>query len=454
MSKKYIKEWEQRLNPKRFRRTSVRDVPRGWNPFDSDFSRVVMSAPFRRLQDKAQVFPLEPNDFVRTRLTHSIEVSSVARSLGVRVENWLLEKGHLGEEKRGHIPSILAVSSLVHDIGNPPFGHFGEQCVKDFFRESEDLLLDLDEKEQADLLNFDGNVQGFRLLLKLGLASDEFSYNLTFPTLATVVKYPKDSKEGNKGKEGTISFKKYGFYQVEAGKYKEINDTLGLLNERHPLCFFLEAADDICYSVSDIEDGFNKKTLSLEYLLNTLDERFRDDQECNDLYKLILKKKEEYKERKNDVSLIVQDCRVFSQIKMINSAIESFQTSHDKIISGEITGELLENSPSGQLRKFFDDIAVKNFNHKDVIKSELIGETVISYLLKKLTKAALSSNWNVSKTVDGKLYSLISYQAKYAKERTEYKNDKYLKLLMVIDFVSGMTDSYALSLYKELNGIK
>jgi len=198
-SMKCIENWNNRLNPERFRGTTAKDIPPNWNPFDSDYARIVMSAPFRRLQDKAQVFPLEPNDFVRTRLTHSIEVSSVARSLGVRVENWLKENQHIGQDKIGHIPSILATASLAHDIGNPPFGHFGEKCIQTFFRDNESKLTFLSDEEKSDLFYFDGNVQSLRLLLRLGLASDEYSYNLTFPTLATTVKYPKDSINGNKG---------------------------------------------------------------------------------------------------------------------------------------------------------------------------------------------------------------------------------------------------------------
>ena len=136
------KEWKKRLTAKRFRDTSSTNVAKGWNPFDSDYGRVSMSAPFRRMQDKAQVFPLEPNDFVRTRLTHSIEVSGVGRSLGVRLENYLLENDFLNPNKKGHIPSILATACLVHDIGNPPFGHFGEDCFKIFLKTKLNIGLD------------------------------------------------------------------------------------------------------------------------------------------------------------------------------------------------------------------------------------------------------------------------------------------------------------------------
>ncbi len=451
----YLKKWNQRLNPKRFRPSKIKGIVKGWNPFDSDYSRVSMSAPFRRLQDKAQVFPLDPNDFVRTRLTHSLEVSSVARSLGTRLEIWLLKNRYLDPEKIGHIPSILATVSLCHDIGNPPFGHFGEKCIQNFFRNNNRLLEGLNDEERADLENFDGNPQGFRLLLRLGLASDEFSYNLTFPTLATIVKYPKDSIIGNKREVESISFKKYGFYQTDKEKYKEINDTLSLSNERHPLCFLLEAADDICYSVSDIEDGVKKKTITLEFLQDTLTDKYKEDAECIKLHEKICEKNKEYSKLENKNSLIAQDCRIFAQVKMINSAIDTFQKNHEEILNGRFGAELLENSSSMQLRKFFESLSFNNFRHESVVKSELLGETVLSYLLEKFSSAVLSGTSGEAKTVDGKLCSLLSHQCRYAMEKTDYDgNEKYLKLLLVIDFVASMTDTYALSLYKDLCGAK
>jgi dGTPase len=454
MTKKYFHAWDQKLNPQRFRISKARDVPKGWNPFDSDYNRIAMSAPFRRLQDKAQVFPLEPNDFVRTRLTHSIETSSIARSMGVRFENWLLGKEYINNDRIGHIPSILAAAGLAHDIGNPPFGHFGEQCFRDFFSSNMHLTEDLNEKEIADLLNFDGNVQGFRTLLRLGLATDEFSYNLTFPTLATVVKYPFNSIDGNKKDEKNISLKKYGFYQTDESLYKYIDEALSLSNRRHPLCFLLEAADDISYSVSDIEDGFKKGTINIEFILETLSDKYLDDKECAELYCKIIVLNKELKNRENKLALIAQESRIFAQTKMINSAVQKFQNYHDDIVNGKYDRELLSDTPSENLRKFFGDIAIQNFNHESVIKSELVGQRVISFLLGKFTGAVLSEDFRNTKSFKGKFYSLLSHQSRYAKEKTNYSNDKFLKLLMVIDHVAGMTDTYALTVYQELCGFK
>jgi len=452
----FLKEWKQRLDHKRFRPTSSTGTPSGWNPFDSDYARIAMSAPFRRLQDKAQVFPLEPNDFVRTRLTHSLEVSSVARSLGVDIENWLLEMEYIPREMIGYIPSILATASIAHDIGNPPFGHFGEGCIRTYFskKDKEGILFEkFNEKEKADLLHFDGNVQGLRLLLRLGLAKDEFSYNLTFPVLATVIKYPKDSITGNKKGNG-VSFKKYGYYQNDKDKYEEINEVLGLSNERHPLCFILESADDICYSVSDIEDGVKKQTVNIDFLIDTLSShRYYDDNECKELLQKIKKLLTQLSLERNCSALIAQECRIFSQRQMIYSCINRFKENHESILNGNFKEELLQNSPSFKLRKFFGEIANKNFNHSTVVKSEIIGERVLTSLLERFITAALSDDCGDDKTLNGKLYSLISNQSKNAFEISNYQNVNYLKMLMVIDFIASMTDSYALTLYRELNGV-
>lgn len=196
------------ISPIRFRDSRVvKDKSDGRNPFDSDYSRIMLSSHLRRLQDKAQVFPLERSDFIRTRLTHSLEVSCFARGLGLGVEKYLLDKNIITENELGYIPKILEVAGLIHDVGNPPFGHFGEEVIKSYFRQlnspSANLnvskafeSLSLEQKE--DFLNFDGNVQGFRILRKLGLARDNDSYNLTMPVLATIIKYPYSSIDGNK----------------------------------------------------------------------------------------------------------------------------------------------------------------------------------------------------------------------------------------------------------------
>lgn len=469
------KRWETLLNPKRFRETTgsknvtYRQTSYKRNPFDSDYSRVSLSAPFRRLQDKAQVFPLEKNDFARTRLTHSIEVSGLARSIGVSIENILFEESYLDREYFGYIPSILSVAGLIHDIGNPPFGHFGEKTIQLFFKEyfqkyeeecsAKKIDIDFLKEEIADFNNFDGNVQGLRLLLRLGFATDNFSFNLTFPTLASIIKYPKCSLIGNRTdykENGGIEFKKFGFFQSEKEKFLEINETLGLNGHRHPLTYLLEAADDIAYSVSDIEDGCKKGTISWETIIGTLQsEELISDKRCQELLTYLEEKYIKLSQEKfpSKLLMIAQDCRIKIQGWMIEDVINIFMLNHEQILQGNFDKELIEVSNSYFLRKFTKKLAINNFDSKSVAKMELLGENVLSFLLENFIKAITSENKMDSQTKEGKLYNIISNHYKYVQHRDQYSNDKYKQLMLVTDYISGMTDTYALTLYQELKGM-
>ena len=267
---------ENYLRPIRFREPSVTpDATDGRTPFDSDFARVALSAPVRRLQDKTQVFPLPYYDFVRNRLTHSLEVLCIARGLGLGVEKVLSQNGlfEIGKIPQYHhaISSILGTASLIHDIGNPPFGHKIEKIIQNYFQNISSSFIkkkfdELNDNQKEDFYHIEGNVQGFRILRHLALAKDEFSYNLTMPTMATIVKYPYSSKRGNKNpKEGyPHEQEKFGYLNIEEQEYFKICDTLGMRHEghRHPLTYLLEAADDIAYSVCDLEDVYKDGLIS------------------------------------------------------------------------------------------------------------------------------------------------------------------------------------------------
>lgn len=473
MIDKEIKDsWKVILYPHRFRgsdglkKIKYKNKSYNRNPFDSDYLRIVMSAPFRRLQDKAQVFPLERSDFVRTRLTHSIEVSGIARSLGVSVENIFFDKKYITKTQFGHIPSLLSVAGLIHDIGNPPFGHFGEKTIQIFFKKYFDKNHSkLTEEQKKDFLNFDGNVQGLRILLKLSLAKDDKSLNLTFPTLATIIKYPKHYIENYENKDEDKS-NSFAYFQSELKKYKKIDEVLNLNGKRHPLTFVLEAADDIAYSVSDIEDGCKKKSITIDLLKKTLKlEEFILDKNCQ----MVLAKIESVSSALNDdfpskELLIAQECRTEIQRLMMADVIETFMNNHEKILRGEFNNELIEASNSKMLRKFTKKIAKYNFNDKNVVKSELVGENVISYLLENFISAVATDGHEKSKTKEGKMYSIISNHYKYvinnleenefSQNTDEYDSfEEYKKYLLVTDYISGMTDSFALTLYNELLGI-
>ena len=448
------------ISPVRFRESSVRKDPTdGRSPFDSDYSRIVLSSHFRRLQDKAQVFPLEPSDFIRTRLTHSLEVACFARGLGLGVEKYLLKKKIITTTEIGYIPTILEVAGLVHDIGNPPFGHFGEEIIKSYFQKIKELPKDnliklafdsLTDEQQADFLNFDGNVQGFRILRKLGLAQDDFSYNLTMPNLATIIKYPYSSLDGNKkiSEGGKYCQKKFGYFTSEKEDYNRIIETLGLKEKtRHPLTFLLEAADDIAYSASDIEDGQKLGIITLDSI-----KRAFANHDCPG--ELVGLRKYE-----SNMDLYVQSLRIKCQSKMLIKTTKEYNRRIDEIIDGEFDSEILKKSEACKLRAVFEDLSIYNFSNIKVLKCELLGQEVLSYLLNTFYNALFSKEIYQNgkfnrKSKEFKIYSLISrnYIDKACDNGENFPSDNYKKFMLITDYISGMTDTYALNLYQELTG--
>ena len=447
--------WEKLLEPTRFRKSRViKEITDARNPFENDYSRIILSPHVRRLQNKAQVFPLDDTDFTRTRLTHSLEVSNFAKGLGLGVEKELINKKKLDINYKGYIPAILSTAGLLHDIGNPPFGHFGEDTIKKFFTEyfsNNDLSLCNEEKQ--DFMNFDGNVQGFRILRKLGLSDDEYSYNLTYPTLASIIKYPYSSVDGNKAKSGLISQKKFGYFQSEKVDYQSINEKLGLNGKRHPLVFLLEAADDIAYSVCDIEDGFRKNIITKDIIMEKLENNLAGTK--NESFIQSFKEIEENLPNhlaKDD--LLIQKFRISVQGFMLNEATKTFVEKHDDILNGNFDDDLVMSSDASSLRKAFKQLSIINFQHRSVLTRELVGDRVITFLLDNLIKAVLHENSkDKPKSKEAKLFALISpnYKQVYL-HHSHYHSENYKKIQLVTDYVCGMTDSFALNLYRELRG--
>ena len=447
------------ISPIRFRDSRiVPDKSDGRNPFDSDYSRIMLSSHLRRLQDKAQVFPLEKSDFIRTRLTHSLEVSCFARGLGLGVEKYFLNKGIISTKELGYIPKILEVAGLIHDVGNPPFGHFGEEIIKSYFRQLDSRSANsnvkkaferLKQEEKADFLNFDGNVQGFRILRKLGLAKDNDSYNLTMPVLATIIKYPYSSIEGNKKGENTVySQKKFGYFVSEYKDYAKIIETLGLKeHQRHPLTYLLEAADDIAYSVSDIEDGYKLGIITLDLIKKA----FGD----NGCYQGL----DGLETFENNMDLYVHELRIKSQSKMLVDVTNKFNENAERFINGSFDVDLLKESDSKKLRNAFEDLSIYNFSNIKVLKCELLGKEVLTYLLNTFYDALFSPDICVGenlnrKSKEFKIFSLISknYVVKACDEGEDFPTDIYKRFMLVTDYISGMTDTFALNLYQELTG--
>lgn len=438
------------LSARRFYDAEVADDTDGRNPFENDYSRIVLSSYVRRLQDKAQVFPLAQNDFVRTRLTHSLEVSCFAKGLGLGVEKFLLKQGVLNEEQKGWIPSILGTAGLVHDIGNPPFGHFGEESIRNFFRVEnknrnvEEAYKKLTPQQRSDFENFDGNVQGFRILKSLAPNRHGDSFNLTFALLGTIVKYPFSSIDGNKKTENPFQ-KKFGYFCSEQDAYQKIVAELELkMGQRHPLTYLVEAADDIAYSVCDIEDGCKIGLIRLE----DLQEKFKGTDGEAELQKLIDKGYSFVDDRE----LFVQHFRIVMQSKMIRDVVKTFCDNIESIVSGDFKRDLLSASESASIREVFKVLGDINFSHKSVLKRELLGDTVITYLLNILTEAVF--NYSPAEKPVSKNNKIITLICSKKKDETLLKGERndYEKFQKVVDYVSGMTDSFALRMYQEFTG--
>lgn len=470
--------------------------------FERDYHRILSSPSFRRLQDKTQVFPLEKNDYVRTRLTHSIEVSSFGKSLAQSIAREIIDKNLDSSFTNEHaiaITNILASAGLLHDIGNPPFGHFGEDTIRAWFKNNfnkieiknekgEYIKLGkiLSEQMKKDFLFFEGNAQAIRVVSKLHFLVDENGMNLTYALLNTLIKYPVNSININKN-SGNIKDKKMGYYLSEENLFNEIVKSTGTYNKktgecyRHPLTFILEAADDIAYCTADIEDGMKKGFINFENLVETLKEKLTINEK---LYENLIKYKKLAREKGYDSpeSYAIQRWSVEVQRICINDAVNSFITNYEDIMNGEYKHDLFYNCESEKIIEILKNIAFKDiFSSKAIFKMEIVANNIINFLLDNFVKAILY--WDTEyvdeiKGIDKRYINILSenqrhiyqfysnlYINKLEKEyeniekdeifyEKEYRYKLYLRLLLVTDYLSGMTDSFIKTLYQELSGIK
>lgn len=438
--------WDQLLSAKRFglenRRISTSADAR--SQFQRDFDRVIFSSPFRRLQNKTQVFPLPGSVFVHNRLTHSMEVASVGRSIANIVGLKLLEQETIRDnELFNELGSIVSAACLCHDMGNPPFGHAGEDAISKYFEEGEGLKLKsyVTQAEWNDLLHFEGNANALRLLTHQFHGRRKGGYALTYSTLASLIKYPYSSEN---------QVKKYGFFQTEKETFSKIAEELGLtkLNDepvkyaRHPLVYMVEAADDICYEIMDIEDAHKLKILdtgkTFELLLNFFDPV--DDAD-------ILKHKNEVFQEVTDTNEQIAYLRALVINKLVNETAQNFLDNYNLIMEGNY-GSTLVKDLSGKSKQAFN-ICKKLardqiYNDRSVVKIELTGFNVLGTLMEEFVYAVLNPGYNYS----GKLLTLLPGQFDISTGNT------YKKIRSVIDFISGMTDLYAVDLYKDIKGIR
>lgn len=472
--------WEQLLSTKRSRGSSNKnkylkntDLR---SEFEKDYHRIIGSASFRRLQDKTQVFPLDKSDFIRTRLTHSLEVSSFAKSLGQNIgENILLYKKDTGFTPRmkEDICSILQCAGLIHDIGNPPFGHFGELAIREWFERNLPVLKFhgkpieqmLTERMREDLYHFEGNAQALRLVSKLHFLVDEHGMNLTYALLNTIVKYPVASDEIDP-KSGNIKDKKLGYYLADAEIFREIQEATGTNGRRHPLTFILEAADDIAYKTADIEDAFIKGFISYQKLLEELTElqvmygksdanTFNPARLLDELY---LRGKDKHVEDPEEYAIKNWIVRV--QGFLINCATYGFTSNYNEIMAGEYEHDLFYHTFAEKLMDMLGDLAFREvFTSDTIYRMEVAEATMIDYLMDRFVSAVIKYDDKEEKmgTLDIRMVSFISSNYKNAYHfQAQGKSDEerlYLRLLLVTDYICGMTDSYAKRLYQELKAI-
>ncbi len=469
-------EWSRLLTSERMRgvkkKAGSSDLR---SEFEKDYHRIIGSASFRRLQDKTQVFPLDKSDFIRTRLTHSLEVSSFAKSLGQNISQRIIkdvqDPGFL-PQYQADVCDILQCAGLLHDIGNPPFGHFGETVIREWFAENLDQLTFQDAplseiltpQMKADFVNFEGNTQALRVVTKLHYLVDENGMNLTKALLGTIIKYPVSSTEIDK-KSGDIRTKKMGYYYAEKEVFDSIQESLGTYGKRHPLAFVLEAADDIAYKTADVEDAVKKGCISYEKLVAELyrgaEGLLEDTEEYLSMVRLLEKRLEQAKGREmsNPEMNAVQNWMVSVQGRMINYATDRFIQNYEDIMAGNFKGELLAGGSVGYLAKVLGDIAYRYaFTTSTIYKLEIAAQTNMYFLLERFVGAAIVYDTDKKMTsVQERLMSLISdnYKAIY-RIYSKGKSDReklYLRLLLVTDSICGMTDSYAKRLYQELSGI-
>ncbi len=440
--------WKQLISSKRLGQES-----KSWSKHDErsefkrDYDRLIFSAPFRRMQNKTQVFPLPGSIFVHNRLTHSLEVASVGMSLGNDISSSILKKQpELKNTLFEQIGMIVSTACLAHDMGNPPFGHSGEKAIQTFFTEGKGSRLKdmLSPMLWSDITHFEGNANAFRLLSHRFKGRRDGGFVMTYSTLASIVKYPYVSsladKDGHKSK--------FGFFFSEVPIFKKIANELGIIQKsqdinkleyvRHPLVYLVEAADDICYEIMDIEDAHKLKILSFEEAKNLL-LGFIDEQGKERILKRI---SDERITDENEKIIYMRACAINTLEK---ECVKVFLENEDEILSGKFIGSLIEkieNPSCNAYKKCMELSNEKIYKSKPVLDVELGGYRVMEVLMDVMTEAAI----NPDKYYSSQLISRVSSQYDI------YSEDLDTRIMAVIDYISGMTDVYALDVYQKING--
>lgn len=436
-------KWQQLLSANRIGSKAVENRPVR-SEFEIDYDRIVFSLPFRRLQDKTQVFPLPEDDFVHNRLTHSLEVASVGRSLGkLAGENVIKRNPDLDKlVSPADFGSIVSAASLAHDVGNPPFGHSGEMAISEYFlknRAASSIKAFVAPEEWADLTNFEGNAQGFRLINQ-----SLHGLKLTYATLGAFTKYPRQAVLDEKI-VGRASQKKFGYYQSEKSIFNEMATELGLKTQvvgkswaRHPLAFLVEAADDICYHIIDLEDGCTLGLVSLEDSIELLSPILGDQL---DLKKLNARSTQHEK---------LGTLRAMAINKLINQSVEVFDEYESALLNGSFDTALTDQIQSTEALEEIKSVSIKKiYRAPIVLEKEVAGFQVLTGLLEPIVEAVLEfkedSASQKSKTILRVLPNEITTFLQ--------KDNLYANLRVILDYISGMTDSHALTMYRKIHGM-
>lgn len=435
-------QWETLLSTKRFGMEAYhKKDTEDRSEFQRDYDRLIFSSPFRRLQNKTQVFPLPGSVFVHNRLTHSLEVACVGRSLGTNIAHQLSILHQKSSNFLPEIGSIVSAACLAHDLGNPPFGHSGEKAIASFFSEGNGSFIKErleNETEWNDLIFFEGNANSLRLLTHQFKGRRYGGFAMTYSTLASIVKYPYSSVEcGKKGK--------FGFFESEKATYEQIAMELGIIKSpvsdkkyaRHPLVYIVEAADDICYQIMDIEDAHKLKILSTEQTKELLLQFFDTERKKRiyETWKLV-----------DDSNEQISYLRSSVIGKLVSECARVFVENEQQILSGQFSGSLIDHIEPVCKNAYENcsTIAVKKiYKSQEVLDIEVAGYKIIQTLLDEYIKASFQPNKSYSKLLLDRVPSQYDM----------YTPSTYEKIQAIVDFISGMTDIYALDLYRKITGM-
>lgn len=441
-------EWKQLISNKRLgqeQRHTERHDDR--SEFKRDYDRLIFSAPFRRLQNKTQVFPLPGSVFVHNRLTHSLEVASVGMSLGNDVSQRLISMRH--PELRGtlfeEIGQIVSTACLAHDLGNPPFGHSGEKAIQTFFTEGpgRELRQQVSPAFWDDITHFEGNANAFRLLTHQFKGRRPGGFVMCYSTIASIVKYPYASSAASK--KG-----KFGFFQSEQETYQRIADDMGIIciskpgeplrYVRHPLVYLVEAADDICYEIMDLEDAHKLKIITFEQASRLMLDFFDAETQQHILQRI----ESEQLSDKNEQIVYLRACVIG---KLENECVNTFIEHEDEILNGTFTGSLIDHISPLQRNAYRHcaEVSVqKIYRSRPVLDVELSGYKIMETLMQQMVEAVMHPDRYYSQQLIGR----VSSQYHIDDPNLE------VRLMAVIDYISGMTDVYALGVYRRINGMK